>query len=163
MTHRIARRLAGRCVMLAALLSLSLSPHAGTASMIDQLNWMVGPWTGSLGPQTVEEDWSAPFHGSMETMIRLTTDEGVQMLELAVIRELEGTLVLHLRQFSPALELSTDQNMRLGEIGEGFVTFVADEGASIPKLAYTLTAPGRMRVEVTIVTGDVVAAELHRP
>lgn len=131
--------------------------------MINQLNWMVGPWTGGLGPQTVEEEWSAPFHGSMETMIRLTTDEGVQMLELAVIREVEGSLVLHLRQFSPELELRTDQNMRLEEIGEGFVTFIADEGASIPRLAYKLTAPGQMRVEVTIITGDVVAAELHRP
>lgn len=131
--------------------------------MMNQLNWMVGPWTGDLGPQTVEEEWSAPFHGSMETMIRLTTDEGVQMLELAVIREVEGSLVLHLRQFSPELELRTDQNMRLEEIGEGFVTFIADEGASIPRLAYKLTAPGQMRVEVTIITGDVVAAELHRP
>ncbi len=164
------RRLASTmfaCVLIVTALCISpqLIPKtwAGDATMIEQLHWMTGPWTGNLGPQTVEEQWSTPLHGSMETMIKLTTDDGVQMLELAVIRDLGDTLVLHLRQFSPELELRTDQDMTLDEIGDGFVTFVAKEGANIPKLAYKMTSDAGLRVEVTLITGDVVAAELHRP
>jgi hypothetical protein len=104
--------------------------------------------------------------GSMETMIRLSNPDGVQMVELIVIREVtneEGnpSLILHLRQYSPALELRTEQDMQLGHIAEHQVSFVAEGEASVPGVAYELLGPGHLQVHVTIVTGDVVSAELH--
>jgi len=48
---------------------------------------MAGSWKGSLGEQTVEETWSSPEMGSMDTMIRLSSPAGVQMIELNMIRE----------------------------------------------------------------------------
>lgn len=155
----------GLCVILLAMTNNS---NAGSTipATLESLNWMVGGWGGSLGPQTVEESWSEPHMGSMETMIRLSNPEGVQMLELIVIREVtdeEGnpSLMLHLRQFSPALELRTDQDMRLDHIAEHEVSFVAVGEPIVPKLAYELLGPGHLQVHVTIVTGDVVSAELH--
>lgn len=133
---------------------------------LSHLSWMVGSWQGSLGPQTVEETWSAPHLGSMDTMIRLSGPDGVDMMELIVIREVnegdESSLELHLRQFGPTLELRNGQDMTLEFVGKDSVSFVAEEGASIPRLAYKRLAQDHIRVEVTITTGDVLAAELRR-
>lgn len=142
--------------------------HAATSipATLESLNWMVGGWHGVLGPQTVEESWSVPRAGSMETMIRLSNPDGVQMIELIVIREVtdpEGkpSLMLHLRQFGPALEERANQEMRLGLITERQVSFVAEGEVSVPKLSYELLSEGHLKVQVTIITGDVVSAELH--
>ena len=74
--------------LCAMVLFMSASTHAQqqiiTAS-IESLSWMVGSWKGLLGEQTVEETWSPPEMGSMDTMIRLSSPEGVQMIELIVI------------------------------------------------------------------------------
>lgn len=153
------------CILLLAIPNISPAAPA-TSATLDSLSWMVGAWRGALGPQTVEESWSIPHKGSMETMIRLSSPGGVQMIELIVIREVtdsEGkpSLMLHLRQFSPALEERTNQDMRLGHITEHQVSFVADGNASVPKLSYELLGAGHMKVQVTIVTGDVVTAELY--
>lgn len=154
--------------LCAILLSMPNASNAGSAmpATLESLDWMVGGWRGSLGPQTVEESWTVPHMGSMETMIRLSSPDGVQMIELIVIREVtdeEGhpSLMLHLRQYSPALELRTEQDMRLDHIAEGQVRFIAEGDASVPALAYELLGPGHLQVHVTIVTGDVVSAELH--
>ena len=47
---------------------------------------MVGSWQGLLGAEMVEETWSPPELGGMDTMIRLSSPEGVQMIELIIIR-----------------------------------------------------------------------------
>ena len=140
-------------------------PQIITAS-IDSLSWMVGSWKGSLGAQTVEETWSPPVMASMDTMIRLTSPEGVQMIELIVIREVrvlegENTLALHLRQFSPALELRASQDMQLQDISSQSVSFVAEDSPGIKQLAYTRIAQDHLKVEVTVVTGDVFSANLR--
>ena len=156
--------------LYALLLLMATNNHAEpstTSQGIESLSWMVGSWKGTLGPQTVEEAWSPPKLGSMDTMIRLSSPEGVQMIELIVIREVhdEGdkdSLMLHLRQFSPALELRTSQDMQLKDMGLHSVSFVANEGESIKQLAYTLAEPDQLKVEVTTATGDVLTARLQR-
>ena len=155
--------------LCAMVLFMSASTHAQqqiiTAS-IESLSWMVGSWKGLLGEQTVEETWSPPVMGSMDTMIRLSSPEGVQMIELIVIREVrvsEGnnTLALHLRQFSPALELRARQDMELQDISTQSVSFVADANSGIKKLAYTRVGQDQLKVEVTVVTGDVFSVNLR--
>jgi hypothetical protein len=140
-------------------------PQITTAS-IESLSWMVGNWKGSLGAQTVEETWSPPEMASMDTMIRLSSPEGVQMIELIVIREVlvsegKNTLILHLRQFSPTLELRASQDMQLQDISTQSVSFVSDESSGIKKLVYTRIAQDHLKVEVTVVTGDVFTANLR--
>ena len=133
---------------------------------IESLSWMAGSWKGSLDEQTVEETWSPPEMGSMDTMIRLSSPEGVQMIELIVIREVrvsEGnnTLALHLRQFSPALELRARQDMELQDISPQSVSFFADANSDIKQLSYTRITQDQLRVELTFVTGDVFSVNLR--
>jgi hypothetical protein len=153
----------------AMVLLMSANTHAQAQTItasIESLSWMAGSWKGSFGEQTVEETWRRPEMGSMNTMIRLSSPEGVQMIELIVIREVrvfegENTLVLHLRQFSPALELRASQDMQLQDISTQSVSFVSDESSGIKKLVYTRIAQDHLKVEVTVVTGDVFSVNLR--
>ena len=123
---------------------------------------MVGGWKGSLGEQTVEEAWSEPSGGTMSTMIRLNNPDSTYMVELIVIREVEGSLILHLRQFSPALELRLAQDMPLADLQPDSVRFEAAPEADIKALAYRSTGPGTMEVDVTIAEDMIVTAQLTR-
>ena len=150
-------------------MALSADTHAQSRIIIESiesLNWMVGSWKGSLGEQTVEETWNPPQMGSMDTMIRLSSPEGVQMIELLVIREItvsedKNSLALFLRQFSPNLDLRGKQDMQLHDISAKSVSFFSEASSSIKQLSYTLVAPDQLRVEVTVITGDVFSVNLY--
>lgn len=131
---------------------------------IEMLSWIVGSWRGSLGPLTVEEIWMPPLAGSMQMMIRLTSPEGLAMSEMLMIRETENEsgFVLHLRQYSPALELLNGQDLHLEDIGFENVSFVAGEETQIRHLSYELIAEDHLKVVVTDSTGNPQTAELHR-
>ena len=155
--------------LYAMVLFMSANTHAQPPTItegLESLSWMAGSWKGSLGEQTVEETWSPPELGSMDTMIRLSSPEGVQMIELIVIREVrvsegKNTLTLHLRQFSPALELRVRQDMELQDISTQSVSFVADANSGIKQLSYTRIAQDQLKVEVTVDTGDVFRVNLR--
>lgn len=134
----------------------------GTPPGIDDIAWMTGPWRGSVGDRTVEENWRRPAADTLTTMALLTDANGVDMVELIVIRAHDDTLTLHLRQFSPTLELRTEQNMQLLDLADDAVTFGL-EGAQITQLKYSLVAPDRMNVELTFTGGGQITAEFNRP
>ena len=134
---------------------------SSVSATIDQVSWLSGTWRGSLGDQTVEESWSAPVGGMMGTMVRLSTGERVDMVELITIREDDGTLVLHVRQFSPSLELRLAQDMPLERLGVGVARFVAPDGAAIPVVEYQRDGDD-LRVAVTLGNGATLTAELER-
>lgn len=132
-----------------------------SATLAD-LSWMCGGWTGALGPQNVEEAWSQPSGGTMSTMVRLMTATETLMIELIVIREEAQSLVLHLRQFSPALEVRLAQDMPLTAISASEVSFQGPEGSGIPQLAYRRMNDQTMEVDVTTGDGTVLTAALQR-
>jgi hypothetical protein len=149
-----------RFCFLALVLAMSPTGHTATPS-IDDIAWMAGPWRGSVGDRTVEENWRRPAADTLTTMALLTDASGVDMVELIVIRAHDDTLTLHLRQFSPTLELRTEQNMHLANLDDGSVTF-ALEGARIEQLKYSLVAKDRMNVELTFTGGGQITAEFER-
>lgn len=144
-----------------ALFIMSIQSNAVAASLGD-LQWMVGSWTGKLGDQTVQEAWSTPSGGTMSTMIRLTDANTTVMIELISIREVDGSLILHLRQFSPALELRLAQDMPLEKLTENSVRFTAPDGSGIAALTYRLMSAQSMEVDVTLADGTVLTAAVHR-
>ena len=149
------------CAML--LLMTTHDTQATQSSVpasIDDLAWMVGSWVGSLGPQTVEEAWTPARSGTMATMSRLSSEGGVDIIELIVIREQDDTLMLHLRQFSPALELRLSQDMQLNALSPQSASFAAAEDAAIKQLAYSREGD-RLQVDVTIIDDTVFTAELN--
>ena len=127
-----------------------------------ELSWMVGPWRGQLGDQTVEESWSPVFAESMSTMVRLSSEHSLDMIELIEIRQSDGVLALHLRQFRPSLELYYSGDFEAEFCGEQGVRFVAP-GDRIESLSYIKQEETGMRVEVGIMGGIVVSADLGRP
>lgn len=132
------------------------------AATLADLQWMCGPWTGDLGPQQVEENWSEPKGGTMSTMIRLTSETETIMIELISIREADGSLILHLRQFSPALEPVLIQDMPLAALTATSALFDGPEDGRIKHLGYRAMGSDKMEVDVTLLDGTVLTAGLER-
>jgi hypothetical protein len=157
------------CLSAIVLLMSTISFADSTTSPpdLESLSWMVGSWTGSLGPQTVEETWSSPRAGNMNAGIRLSTPEGVQMMEFIVLREVQvangkPSLMLHLRQFSPELDLRNSQDFQMQSIAAQSVTFATAEPTAVKRLTYTGVSQDQLQIEVTIATGEVFTAHLQR-
>jgi len=132
---------------------------------LEDIRWMVGPWHGYLDPdqtQSIEEKWSEASGGTMSTMVRLTSAQATIMIELIAIRETEGSLVLHLRQFSPSLETRLSQDMPLHQLTAESVVFATSPTSHIPQLAYRLTGENSMEVDVTMTDGTVLTGALSR-
>lgn len=141
------------------------------AATLADLEWMCGPWQGALGEQNVKENWSQPEGGTMSTMVRLLVGDSTQMIELIAIREHNSSLVLHLRQFTPDLQLVTNQDMELAEIAPQQVAFICPREnveAKIPRLEYRGVSEGTMEVHVSVANPQapaapiVVVATLHQ-
>ena len=151
-----------RANLCVTLMFMSTS-HIAQAATLADLHWMVGAWAGPLGPQTVEEDWSAPAGGTMSTMVRLSSATETIMIELIVIREENESLILHLRQFSPSLMLVLSQDMPLESLSSERVAFAGPVDDAIKMLAYRNISPEQMEVDVTVADGTVLTAKLRRP
>ncbi|MEM9620807.1 MAG: DUF6265 family protein [Pseudomonadota bacterium] len=130
---------------------------------LNDLLWMCGAWIGALGPQAITEDWSDPSGGTMSTMVRLSSPSETLMIELISIREEGDSLILHLRQFTPALQPVLQQDMPLHALTQDSVEFIAPAGSGISKLAYRRVSATQMHVDVTTADGTVLTAELARP
>jgi len=132
------------------------------APTLENLDFMVGRWAGRRGEQRVEEAWSSPSAGCMSTMVRVNYPDGTLMIELISIRENAGTLILHLRQFGPELEVRLHQTMALVTLQQGLVRFQADPDAAIQTLTYRATDDQGMAVDVGLGGGVTVTAEFTR-
>ena len=109
------------------------------ASVAD-LGWMTGTWSGPVGGGNVlEENWTTPKAGSIQSLVRMTGPGGTSMVELIVIEEEEGSLRLRLQQWDPGMKPRTPEPsvMTLEEMGENAVAFRAEPGAMFAKLSYT--------------------------
>lgn len=103
----------------------------------------------------------------MSTMVRLMSPTETLMIELLVIRETvdqaQHSLILHLRQFSPALEMRLSQEMPLKSVNADEVCFQGPEDSAITQLSYRRVGAQTMEVDVTTGGGPVLTAQLVRP
>ncbi len=120
---------------------------------IANLAWMTGNWSGPMGAATLEENWIQAKSGSIASLVRLTTPEGTNMVEIVNIQEMEGTLVLHLQQWGPGFApLAPAQKMMLHKSGEHTVTFKAASPGGLKQLTYS--RPADNEFEVAVITAD---------
>lgn len=124
--------------LLVSLLLLASTSVLGAPSVAD-LQFMKGRWAGPLGPATLEETWNDPKAGTMVAVVRMSSPQGTVFVELIIISEENDTLVLRLRQFSPAYESLTPgiQKMTMASQTDHSITFIADGDAGLKKLTYT--------------------------
>ena len=116
------------CVALA--LGVLFAPVASAASIAD-LAWMTGTYSGPAGPGVLEENWTVPRDGSIQSVVRMTSGGQTSMVELIVIEEEDDTLVLRLQQWDPGMKPRTEGPtvMKLTELGDNTVAFgVVGEG-----------------------------------
>ena len=102
------------------------------------LAWMTGTWAGPVGAGVLEENWTVPKAGAIQALVRMTADGKTSMVELIVIEEEAGTLMLRLQQWDPGLKARTEapSTMKLLELGEQSVTFEAVAEAQFATLGY---------------------------
>lgn len=136
--------------------------HAQQAS-VAQLAWMTGYWQGPVGENTLEENWNAPLSGTIASTVRMAGKSGTQMVELVIIREHEGSLLLTLQQFNPDFtpRSPAPQVMKLVESTENSVSFAdRDNTPGLRTLKYTRGADNTFTVEAGLPDGNVFKAVL---
>ena len=123
---------------VALVLGLALAPSAMAASIAD-LAWMTGTWSGAAGPGVLEENWTVPRDGSIQSVVRMTGGGQTSMVELIVIEEEDDTLVLRLQQWDPGMKPRTEGPtvMKLAEMGESTVAFEVVGEGMFSTLRYT--------------------------
>ncbi|MDE0006745.1 MAG: DUF6265 family protein [Gammaproteobacteria bacterium] len=122
----------------ALVLCLAFAPPALAAS-IDDLAWMTGTWSGAVGPGVLEENWTVPRDGSIQSVVRMTGGGQTSMVELIVIEEEDDTLVLRLQQWDPGMKPRTEGPtvMKLAEMGESTIAFEVVGEGMFSTLRYT--------------------------
>ncbi len=109
------------------------------AAKVSDLAWMSGHYEGSTDNGTLEENWAKPVGGSIASLVRATDGEKTTMIELIVVEEEEGSLVLRLQQWDPGFAPRTEspQVMKLIEISDHKVVFEDVSGGGLKKLGYS--------------------------
>lgn len=98
---------AGCCVLLlisAAGESRAQAPtgaQIATKASLDELAWIAGAWTGTLGDRTIEQHWTAPLGGSMLAMYRSIRADRATLYELLAIEQGPDGIVLRIKHFAP--------------------------------------------------------------
>ncbi len=151
-----------RVLAFAGLLPLGIV-HAQNASVAD-LAWMTGYWQGPVGELVMEENWNAPLGGTLASTVRMVAPTGTNMVELVIIREHEGSLVLSLQQFKPDYTPITPapQKMKLVSTGHQTVTFEdAENTPGLKKVTYSRVGDV-FTVEAVLPNGNVFKVPLNK-
>ena len=139
---------------------IAMAPGAAAGAVAD-LAWMTGTYAGAVGPSELEENWTVPKAGSIQSVVRMTGEGKTGMVELIVIEEEDDTLMLRLQQWDPGMKPRTEGPtvMKLAEMGDNTVAFdVVGEGM-FEKLRYTrdgdtftisITNPGSDPIELPL-------------
>ena len=79
--------------------------HLPPPATLEQLDWLVGQWTGSgIGGAPAMESWLPPSGATMVgTFVQETDEGGIRFTEHMYLMEEEGTLVLRLKHFNADL------------------------------------------------------------
>ena len=68
---------------------------------VQQLEWIAGAWSGTLGDRTIEQHWSAPAGNSIVAMYRSIRNNQVTLYELLAIEQEGDAVVLRIKHFAP--------------------------------------------------------------
>ena len=129
----------------------------GPSAKISDLAWMSGHWSGSMGPNgTLEETWIQPTAKSIASLVRSTNADATNMIELIVIEEENGTLMLRVQQWNPgfAPRSPSPQVMKLVESSENKVKFENTGEGGMKTLGYSRPAPDKFVISIETAQGQ---------
>jgi hypothetical protein len=116
---------------------------APAKATVDQLAWVAGAWTGTVGDRTVEQHWSAPAAGSIVAMYRSIRGGRPLLYELLAMENEGEGVALRIKHFAPGAGLvgqeAKDQSMdqALVEIGERRAVFQGGTAESPVRITFT--------------------------
>ncbi len=76
---------------------------------IQQVAFIAGAWTGTLGDRTIEQHWMTPLGTSMIAMYRNVQGTEPKLYELLAIEQQGDGLVLRIKHFTPGTGLAGRQ------------------------------------------------------
>jgi hypothetical protein len=142
---------------LLATFGLASSPALaeGATAKIADLAWMSGHWSGPMQNGTLEENWIQPTAKSLAALVRMTGGDATSMIELIVIEEENGTLMLRVQQWNPGFKPRTPepQVMKLVESVPNKVVFGATAGGGLKTLGYSRPAPDQFVISIETAQG----------
>lgn len=121
---------------------------------IDQVAWVAGAWTGTVGDRTVEQHWSAPAAGSIIAMYRSIRANRPTLYELLAIEQEGDGLVLRIKHFAPGAGLvgqeAKDESMNhtLVKLGDRSAVFEGGTAASPVRVTFTSPDPATLDIVV---------------
>lgn len=171
MSHALITRLLVRftlslVIVAAAVPSATAQEAIGSAppvkATVDQLAFISGPWTGTLGDRTIEQHWMAPLGTSMLAMYRNVRDGQPGLYELLAIEQDGDGLVLRIKHFAPGAGLVGRQEKdaaithRLVRLS-GQTAVFEGTGESPNRVIFTRTSPDALTIRVERLRDGAIA------
>jgi hypothetical protein len=119
---------------------------------VDQLAWVAGAWTGTLGDRTIEQHWSAPLGGSIIAMYRSIQANRATLYELLAIEQEGEGVVLRIKHFAPGPGLVSREakdesaNNRLVSLTGRMAVFEGDDAAKPVRITFTSPDPATLNI-----------------
>ena len=149
-----------RCAAAAVLLIVaSAVTTAQTQSVpakatIDQLSWVAGAWTGTLGERTIEQHWSAPLGGSIIAMYRSIQNSKATLYELLAMEQDGEGVSLRIKHFAPGAGLVGQEakdesaNHALVKLEDRLAVFEGGSSASPVRVTFRSPDPNTLNITV---------------
>ena len=152
-----------RLVLGLGFLLFASSSTAGVT--VQDLRWMSGTWTGSVGgPVKLQENWTVPEAGSIQSLVRMTAGDTTTMVELIVVEEIDESLQLHIQQWDKGYvpRAGGAQRMTMESVGENYVKFKDASGGGLKTIQYS--RPGNAStfvIDIVTAMGQPMKIELQ--
>jgi hypothetical protein len=119
---------------------------------VEQLAWVAGAWTGTLGDRTIEQHWSAPLGGSIIAMYRSIQGNRATLYELLAIEQEGEGVVLRIKHFAPGPGLVSREakdesaNNRLVSLEGRRAVFEGGDAAAPVRITFTSSDPSTLTI-----------------
>jgi hypothetical protein len=149
------------CTLLAAS-SFAQAPIGSAPpakATIQQVAFIAGAWTGTLGDRTIEQHWMQPLGTSMVAMYRNVQGTEPKLYELLAIEQEGDGLVLRIKHFAPGAGLVGRQekgdaiNHRLVKV-EGQTAVFEGTGENPNRVTFTRKSADALDIVVERVGKD---------
>jgi hypothetical protein len=133
------------------------APTGAVAATLRDMAFVAGHWVDGADTSRSEEVWTEPAGDSMLGMWRLVADGRARVMELLAFKEEQGSVVLRLRHFDPALvaweEKATPLVLRLVRLAPQDARFEGPTADGKGAIALTYRRPTPDALEVTLERG----------
>ncbi len=119
-------------------------PARGVPATISQVAWIAGNWSGTRGPATIEERWTAGAGGAMIAMSRTIEKDAITEFEFLCIAERDGSLV-----YSAMPNAAAPTHFMLTSIDARTATFENTSNDFPKKIQYALTPDGTLEATIS--------------